>query len=474
MRKLLAFFIFLAPFILPSPVSAHAFGQLYTLPIPIWLYLFGGGAALIVSFLIIGFFFNQHKLGFNYPQIDLTKVGTIRFIFNPFLKKLLQTFSLFFFAITILAGFIGSQQPTANLLPFSFWIFLFLGLTYLSALIGNFWDVINPFKIIAGFFLELPRKNKPLFKYPQKLGYLPALIIYFCLIWLELLSSGLGVIPKNLAFILIGYTFLNIIGSLFFGLATWFNYGEFFSIFFGLIAKLSPLEIRNRKIILRPPFVGLLSKTTGSFSLLLFILFMLSSTAFDGFRSTQVWLRFYYNNFRFLESYLGPNANEITQPLFLLLSPLFFLTLYFLALGVMKILVKTSLTIKELALRFAFSLLPIALAYNIAHYYTLVLVQGQSIIPLLSDPFNKGWNLFNTLSFKPNLGIISATLVWNSQVVVIIVGHIAAVYLAHLVALNLFPGGRKALLSQIPMLVLMVAYTMTGLWILSQPLMVGG
>lgn len=119
-------------------------------------------------------------------------------------------------------------------------------------------------------------------------------------------------------------------------------------------------------------------------------------------------------------------------------------------------------------------MLPIALVYNIAHYYTLFLIQGQSLIPRLSDPFNFGWNLIGTVNYTPNVGIIGASFIWNSQVSFIILGHIAAVYLAHVIALKIFSHQKRAVISQIPMLILMVAYTVTGLWILSQPLTIGG
>jgi len=427
-------FPFFLLFIFPEPVSAHAFGALYTLPLPFWLYSYGAAAALIISFLLIGFFTREGK-EFPYPKINIS--------INHWIVFLFQVLVLTLFIITILAGFFGIQSPVSNFAPNFFWIIFLLGFTYLSGLFGNFWDKLNPWKII--FF---PFKFKPLLNYPKSLGYLPALIFYFILIWLEILSSGLGARPQFISILLLSYTTLNILGSSLFGKKDWFEYGEFFSVFFGLISKLSPFSKKN-----------VLNSKADHLTLLLFILFALSSTAFDGFRSTSVYFRYFYS----------------TNPLILfVLAPVLCLSLYLSAIILMKILTHSKLSIKTLSLHFAFSLIPIAFAYNIAHYFSLLLIQGQTIITLISDPFNMGWNLFSTSDYQINVGMTSANFVWNFQVFAIIGGHILAVFIAHLLALKVFPQRKEALFSQLPMLILMILYTTFGLWILSQPIMSGG
>ena len=119
---------------------------------------------------------------------------------------------------------------------------------------------------------------------------------------------------------------------------------------------------------------------------------------------------------------------------------------------------------------FSFSLLPIAIVYNYAHFTSLLVVQGQQVIPLISDPFGIGWDLFGTATYQVNFGIISPLYLWLFVISVIVIGHIAAVYLAHLKALQLYRKSDIALKSQIPMLVLMVLYTMVSLWIVSRPI----
>ena len=117
-----------------------------------------------------------------------------------------------------------------------------------------------------------------------------------------------------------------------------------------------------------------------------------------------------------------------------------------------------------------FSLVPIALAYNLAHFITLLLIQGQLIIPLASDPFGFGWDLFGTSEYRIDLNIISAKTVWFLSLVAIVVGHVLSVYLAHVISLRRAAAGSNALRGQIPMLALMLLYTASSLWIIAQPI----
>jgi hypothetical protein len=124
----------------------------------------------------------------------------------------------------------------------------------------------------------------------------------------------------------------------------------------------------------------------------------------------------------------------------------------------------------ELARRFILTLVPIAIAYHLAHYLSYLLVAGQFIIPLASDPFGFGWDLLGTALYRIDIGIVDARFVWYTAVMAIVVGHIISVCLAHLMAHQLFKDARLATRSQYPMLGLMVCYTMISLWILAQPI----
>jgi hypothetical protein len=123
---------------------------------------------------------------------------------------------------------------------------------------------------------------------------------------------------------------------------------------------------------------------------------------------------------------------------------------------------------------FVLTLVPIAIAYHIAHYFSLFFLGGQYVIPLLSDPLGHGWNLIGTAHYQVDIGLVTPRLQWTVAVVAVVLGHVCAIYLAHVTALRLFADRRAALRSQIPMVALMVIYTMLSLWILSQPIVETG
>ena len=123
-----------------------------------------------------------------------------------------------------------------------------------------------------------------------------------------------------------------------------------------------------------------------------------------------------------------------------------------------------------IAKSFVYSLVPIAIAYHLAHFLSFLLIQGQLLIPLVSDPFGFGWDIFGTLEYTINIGIVDARFAWILSVVSIVTGHIIAVYVAHVIAINKFLTYSSALKSQLPMLILMVFYTVVSLWILAQPI----
>ena len=154
----------------------------------------------------------------------------------------------------------------------------------------------------------------------------------------------------------------------------------------------------------------------------------------------------------------------------LLASPFVYLVLYLLTLKLAKLLTGSQRTIGQLALDFGYTLLPIAFVYHLTHYATLILSHGLKIISLASDLFGWQWTVFGTLhSFRapilPEMGTI-----WHSQVGLILFGHVVSVWVAHRVALRVFSTRGKAMVSQLPMLALMIGFTIAGLWILAQPL----
>ena len=150
--------------------------------------------------------------------------------------------------------------------------------------------------------------------------------------------------------------------------------------------------------------------------------------------------------------------------------PLLFLGLYVGTCALMAAASGRGPAVEELARAFVYSLIPIALAYHLAHFLSFLLVQGQAVIPLASDPFGFGWDILGTADYRLNLEIISAKAVWFISLIAIVLGHVISVYLAHVISLRRASNPSDALRGQVPMLALMIVYTATSLWIIAQPI----
>jgi len=468
----------------PLTAHAHAFIQPYKLPMPYWLYIYGAVVALALSFLLVGYFVTRAP---DHSTQNVRYFGHAPWLHQLrqwHLKTLLQTLSVTLLGLCIVTGLFGSSDPYRNFNMTFFWLICAVGLPYLTVFIGNFYAILNPWQVLAHWLSRLlPTFSQGILAYPKHLAYWPALLLYIGFIWLELFGNTR---PFSLSIVLLSYTVLNLVGVGLIGRKAWFKYVEFFSVLFWLLAKMAPVAYRPNQSgaarwAFRPPFSGLLSGEPTHISLLLFVLFILSSTAFDGLRDTVIWFSLFWKDATGL---LTPLIGEapiyaygwlrpwyfLYETVWLILSPLLYFGLFWVFLALGKRLTRSPLPMQTLIQQFAYSLLPIALVYHATHYYTLLLSQGVKIRALVSDPFGWNWDLFGTaytlrIPILPDMGLI-----WYSQVALILCGHVLSVYLAHRQALRIFPTHRQAVLSQLPILVLMVLFTTVGLWILAQPL----
>jgi hypothetical protein len=203
--------------------------------------------------------------------------------------------------------------------------------------------------------------------------------------------------------------------------------------------------------------------------LMAFVILLLASVTFDGFTETEPWRDIYEWTTAGL-GFLGDNAPITAQSLGLAVFPVVFISVYLIFSFAMSRLSGSGAPASHLARAFIYSLVPIALAYHIAHFFSFLLIQGQLIVPLASDPFGYLWNLFGTANYGVNLTIVNSRAVWFVSLGAIVLGHVCAVYLAHVMAMRLFASRSMVLRSQYPMLVLMVLYTTTSLWIIAQPI----
>jgi hypothetical protein len=205
---------------------------------------------------------------------------------------------------------------------------------------------------------------------------------------------------------------------------------------------------------------------------------MLATVTFDGFHQTPLMERIetaaqtsrpVAETLFALASSTGLDETQWLYSALLLLFPLAFL-LIFRGVGIWMLRLAGAGHSDETINAMVWSLVPIAVAYHLAHYVSLLLTTGQFIIPLASDPFGWGWDLFGTRGHAVDLGIVSPAVYWYSAVALIVIGHVLAVIVAHVEAMRRFASHRAALMSQLPMVALMVAYTSLSLWIMAQPI----
>ena len=227
-----------------------------------------------------------------------------------------------------------------------------------------------------------------------------------------------------------------------------------------------------RELNLRPYAVGLGRNEVVGNDTLAVVILLLASVSFDGFRATGAWVDFQSA----VVNTVGGSTNQVFNSLTLadtlgvLLFPALFLLVYLLFSRMISGAAGGAPGALAAARVFAYSLVPIALAYNIAHFIALLLVQGQLLVPLVSDPFGFGWDLLGTAGYTVDPGVISAKVLWFLSVAVIVLGHMLAVYLSHVLAARTFPDRPTATASHYPMMALMVVYTVISLWIIAQPI----
>jgi len=459
------------------PATAHGFGQRYDLPLPLSLYLFGAAAAVALSFVVFGLFVRHAPAIRRGPNVDLLATVPGRLIAWPGVVLLLRLAALGVFIVTVLAGFFGDQNPYRNIAPTLVWIIFWVGLAYVSAFAGNLWELINPWRTLfegaerlyrlacgTEWSLRLP--------YWPALGVWPACLLLFAFAWIELVYPSPAV-PAHIAGFAAAYSILTLLGMLVFGRDIWLQHGEVFTIVFGTFARFAPIQAKVqpqvRKLLLRPFGAGLLDDEPVSTSMMAFVLLLLSTVLYDGLIGTSTWSNL-KSWLRATLPGLGAHDSVAIKTAGLVGFWLLFLGAYLAICAIMAALVARSPL--ELARSFALTLVPIAIGYHVAHYLAFLLIQGQYIVPLVSDPFGKGWNLFGTAGYRVDIGIVGARFAWYAALAAIVTGHVTAVYLAHAKAMRIIPGRWAALRSQVPLTALMVVYTFIGLSITAELIVV--
>jgi hypothetical protein len=459
--------------------KAHFFVQSYSLPIPFSLYAGGAGVALFFSFIAVAALARAPQLHFATGAVDTSP--------SPASASGAwgRALSVSLLALCVVTGVFGTTDAFRNINMTLFWVVFLLAIAYAIALLGDFYAAVNPWGTLVSLFEKASGADwKGRLRYPDWLGHFPALLFYVVLIELELFGQ---LKPFGLAMALVAYTGLMLLGAWVFGKRTWIDHAEVFGQFFRLLGLMSfraapalPIGARRRRL----PFAAVLRFRPADWGTVLFILFMLSSTAFDGVHGTLPWSQLYwkemYPHIKWIDQVMGAEGGNqyaasthfyyVWQWICLVLSPFLYAAVFVIFVWAARAAAKSSSSLGELVFQFVPSLLPIALVYHLSHYYTLLLWQAPQMIKLASDPFGVGWNLFGTAKWNVAPLVVDVGTIWHTQVFLIVFGHMISVLLAHFEALHAFRSRTAATLSQMPVLALMIMFTASGLWILSLPL----
>ena len=502
-----------------GPIYAHGFGERYDLPIPLDYFLVGAAGAVALSFVVVGLFVRRRPGPFDYPRIDLLATPWLgRALGRPPLPSMVRLLSVAVFGLIVATALFGANRPIENLAPTVVWVLWWVGMGYVSALLGNVWMLINPWKITFEWAQALIGGDgeRGAFDYPERLDVWPAVVIFLVFAWLENVYPDAAQ-PQKLGILVVLYSLVTWAGMAAFGKHEWLRRGEAFSVLFGLFARFSPTEVRSagadrcaacagcektpilafprgaggrddlptgcidcyecfeaapageRRLNLRPYAVGLVRpgghddgdgpvRRAGAGDRHLrradrdLRLGRRPERRLAG-RGAGRRPRRPGDRHRRTAAAPGPVRRRLPRLLLGRQEPLR-------REGVRDGRRKGVRPVPG----------PDRARLQPGPLHLLLLIQGQLVIPLASDPFGFGWDLFGSAGYRLNIDVIDARTTWIISIAAIVVGHIVSVYVAHEAALRRVADGSRALRGQYPMLMLMVLYTATSLWIIAQPI----
>jgi hypothetical protein len=468
----LAFASPVAMLLFPDVASAHALVGRKDLPVPAWLFLWGASLVLIVSFALLSVAWTQARL--QDEEWRAMPRWFSRAVLNAGTQIACGLIGIGLLVVVLYAGFRGIEDPTQNFsITFVFYTF-WLGIALLSALFGDVFRAFNPWRalgraISGGFRLVAGQSAPTPFSYPERLGRWPAALGVLLFVWLELIAGGgASPTPHDVAIATIVYSAITFICMALFGVEEWVQHGEAFNAYFGMFSRLGPFEVRDGEVGRRKFLTGApqWAAVPGAAAL---ALTSISVTSFDGAQEGVLSGAISWTFDRCSDlGFSLPDSFRIANSIWLLIVLAGVFGLYWLGIAGMHT-VRGSPPVRQLGRAFAHSMIPIALAYLVAHYFSAFLYQEQAQFTyLLSDPLGHGSNLFGTAGGGINYGIVGSNTVWYVQVGALVVGHVIALTLAHDRALKEYDSVRHASRSQYFMLGVMVMFTWFGLILLSQ------
>jgi len=451
-----------------SVVYGHAGERGFVMLLPTTEWIVTGTLIVVVTFCIL------LLAPRNFSAVAFQKAQFLLQWKTQLPKAVLGTLFLLLYLILIAAGLFGSNDPLENPIGPVMWSWFWVGMVFLHLLFGNLWLLINPFEIADSLLLKL----FPGFSaaktavWPRWLGYWPAVGLLVFLTWFENVSLS-PYDPGTLAWVMIGYLLVTLLGMRYFGRTQWLQYGEVFSVYFRMISWLAPVrwqESGNQmQVSLKWPVAGLLEVGRLPLSATIFVLVALACVTFDGASHTYWWLSIWHIN---PLEFGGRSTVYWQNTLGLIAACVALILLYVVSSAVFKSEAAHPVSGQTSGFSaLAVSLVPIAFGYHLAHYLPAFALESQYALSAVSDPVALGWDLFGT-SARPVIASVRSSFdaiatIWVIQMVAIVLSHVISVMIAHLVIEREFGGNHLSRFRQLPYALLMIAYTFMGLWLLS-------
>ncbi len=458
-------------------VVGHALVGRQDLPIPEWLFAWAASLVLIVSFVAL-------SLAWHEPRFERDRFRPLperlsKMLVSRGAELLAGALGVFLLGVVIWSGLEGTEAPDRNFSVTFVFVTVWLGIVVASVLFGDVFRAFNPWRAVArvvgGLFRLIAGQPAPTpLSYPERWGRWPAAIGLLAFGWLELVYGQggfqtVGLTPHSVAIATLVYTAYTFVAMVLFGGEKWLERGETFSVYFGMFATLSALEVRDGRLGARRALSAATRWVGGVPGSVALVLLSIAITTFDGAGEGALAspINSVYESLS--DAGLGPIAAiRISNSLFLALTIAFVSGLFWAGIYGMHT-VRGSDATGRLGALFAHAFIPIALAYLVAHYFSLVVFQEQAQFTfLLSDPLGDGSDLFGTAGGGIDYAAISSNAIWYVQVAALVIGHVTALVLGHDRALKLYGDTRLAARSQYWMLALMVGFTSLGLYLLSQ------
>ena len=433
-------------------VLAHGIGSREDLPIPFSYALTGAAVALLVSFLALGLLWREPRLRPASAGRPLPGAVAVA-LDSPATRVALRVLGLVATAYVAMAAVFGRDDalnPTPGVVYALFWV----GLPLLSVLLGPVWRLLNPIRTLHLLLSRLigSPPEEGMAPLPRRLGYWPAAASLLAFVWLELVAPNGTTLPALRTFFA-AYLAVHLVAATYWG-STWFDKGDGFEVLSTLVGRLSVLGRRgDGRLVVRNPLAGVagIPAAPGLFAV---VGVLLGSTAFDSYASSPTWVRLLQE---------GPLPETLTATLGLLAA----VALVTVAFSAASALAGrgSGLRPAESGARLAHSIVPIVVGYLVAHYWSLLVLVGQQTVIQLSDPLGTGANWLGTGGLGVDTTLAGPRGVAVLQVSAVVTGHVLGVVLAHDRAVAMLPP-RFAVRGQLPLLVLMVGYTVGGLWLL--------